>query len=198
MKHLKGYQAFAEKFTIDQGDPENIKKQKMYINETEIFLRNYTRDKDKLKRVWTATKSDGGKTVLEYEGERALAESDKLVLTTVPNSAIKVKNPYLDEYSNILRIERDIIKNQIGISEESANESETKGKMQGEENVDIKKRLQEELGKISDRKKDKEDRIRTLKAELDKKNKVFLKRMEDTKKDLALSASVIRSEEMKK
>lgn len=197
MIHLKNYECFLEKFNIEPSDPENLKKHKQYVNETELFIKNYRTGIVKLKQIWTGIKTENGKQVFLYDGEKMLEESKKLILTTIPGAAIKSKNPYLDELSNILRIEREIIKSQIGISEDSILQTETKSKMQEEQTPVGKKKLSETLNNINKRLNENTNKIKVLKVEMDKKKKVFEKRMLDLVKDLNISIRSIRIEESK-
>ena len=198
MIHLKNYEGFLEKFNIDQNDPENLKKQKQYVNETELVLRNYNTNNSKLRQIWTGIKTESGKQAFLYDGDKVLEESKKLILTSMPGVATKSKNPYLDELSNILRIEREIIKSQIGISEDSLLQTETKSRVQDEQTPEGKKGLSETLGKINDRITNNTNKIKVLKTDMEKKKKVFDKRMLDLKKDLAISINNIRIEEIPK
>lgn len=197
MMHLKNYEGFLEKFNIDQSDPENLKKQKQYVNETELFVKNYRANNGKLRQIWTGIKTESGKQAFLYDGDKVLEESKKLIMTTMPGIAIKSKNPYLDELSNILRIEREIIKSQIGISEDSLLQTETKNKMQEEQTPVGKKKLSETLNNINKRLNDNTNKIKVLKTDMDKKKKVFDKRMLDLSKDLNISIRNIRIEESK-
>lgn len=196
MIHLKNYEGFLEKFNIDQSDPENLKKQKQYVNETELFIKNYSTNNGKLRQIWTGIKTENGKQAFLYDGDKVLEESKKLIMTTMPGVAMKSKNPYLEELSNILRIEREIIKSQLGISEDSLLQTETKSKMQEEQTPEGKKGLSETLAKISKRISDNTNKIKVLKTDMEKKKKVFDKRMLDLKKDLAISIKNIRAEEI--
>ena len=53
MRYLKKYDDFSEAIAINPGDSETVKKSKMNVNESEIYLRHYKTNKDKHKRIWT-------------------------------------------------------------------------------------------------------------------------------------------------
>ena len=167
MKYLKKYRIFLEDFEIKDTDSPDLKMAKEKMNTIKSQLSEYKTKKSAIEKLYSnmeLTDSD-----IETELKKILGDVDA---QDGPD-----RNPFLVEYSHLLKLERDINKLQDDNSNDKVKIDDLQQSLQLSEGEETKKSVEFKISDIKRRMSERSAKISEIQKDLSEKEKLHKDKM---------------------
>lgn len=188
------YDAFAEALNVGLQDSPALKMSKQALNNSEKFLADYKKFKDRLTQVYTSVNPKDGKP--QFDDETLKAEVEKIL---GKEDAIKTgnRNPYLQELTTVLELERRLKSLQDKDNDDRLAEEDLRQQMSDEQDPNTKKELQTRVDKLKERDSETGSEISRITTELNDRKKEFDTKMSKALGEIKKAVARIKNQSLK-
>lgn len=161
MKYLKKYKIFLENFEIKDTDSPDLKMAKEKMNTIKTQMKEYTSKKSIVEKLYSNMELKDSD--IETELKKILGEVD------AQDGADR--NPFLVEYTHLLKLERDVNKLQDDNSNDKIKIDDLQQSLRLSEGEDTKKAVEFKISDIKGRMSERSAKISEIERDLSEKEK---------------------------